>query len=211
MSAPPLRPPAASRTPPRLLFALIASCSLLAAHPDHSVTRRGVVEPVPSTQAAPTGASVSITIEGDKRVIVANGLPDHATGRFPNRDNPHRITAQRYRYTVPLTPVAAARPVPLMRQPFGIALNGVVFDPGTAEAWQNNRDSGWSYDALGGAFSLGLDTNHGHVQPSGAYHYHGIPVALLERLSGGQPGLTLVGWADTQHLDQIVLRDENHA
>ncbi|TLD70703.1 YHYH protein [Phragmitibacter flavus] len=187
------------RIDPRLLVLLwlvFFSCwSFLAAHPDHSVNQRGVVKPVPSTQAAPADATVTITIEGDKRVITANGLPDHATGRFPNRDNPHRITAQRYQFTVPLSPVPAPQPVPLVRQPFGIALNGVVFDPGTAETWQNDRDSGWHYEALGSAFSLGLDTNHGHVQPSGAYHYHGIPVALLERLSGGRPGLTLLGWA----------------
>ena len=185
--------------PAALLLALLSPCAALLAHPDHSVTQRGVVDPVPSTQPAPAQTSVSITIEGDKRVIVANGLPDHPPARVPNPDNPPRITAHRYRYTSPLVPTPAARPVPLMRQPFGIALNGVVFDPGTAETWQNNRDSGWRYEALGGAFSLGLDTNHGHVQPSGAYHYHGIPVALLARLSQGRPGLTLLGWAADGH------------
>ncbi|MBC8010572.1 MAG: YHYH protein, partial [Burkholderiales bacterium] len=183
-----------SSRPLFLALTLLLPASL-PAHPDHTVTQKGVVEAVPSTQEPSTKNQVSITIEGDKRVITANGIPDHATGRFPNADNPNRITAQRYRYTIPLKPVPAARPVPLVRQPFGIALNGVVFDPGTAEAWQNKRDSGWSYDALGGAFSLGLDTNHGHVQPTGAYHYHGIPAALLARLSGDQARPTLVGWA----------------
>lgn len=167
----------------------------LHAHPDHSVTQKGVVTPVPSSQAVTGTSEIKITIEGDKRIITANGLPDHATGRFPNRDNPNAISAQKYRYTVPAKPVAAAQPVPLRRQPFGIAINGVLFDPGTAEAWQDDMSSAWHYDAKGDAFSLGLDTNNGHVQPNGAYHYHGIPGALLARLSGGKPQMTFLGWA----------------
>lgn len=167
----------------------------LVAHPDHSATQKGVVDPVPATTRPPLKNEVSITISGDFRLIVANGVPDHLVGRFPNRDNPNRIAAQRHRFSVPLKPVASARPRPVRNQIFGVALNGVVFDPATAEAWQNDMSSGWHYDALGGAFSLGLDTNHGHVQPSGAYHYHGIPTDLLKRLSGDRARVTLLGWA----------------
>jgi hypothetical protein len=42
---------------------------------------------------------------------------------------------------------------------------------------------------------LGLDESHAHVQPNGAYHYHGIPTLLFERLSGGEKKMTQVGWA----------------
>jgi hypothetical protein len=42
---------------------------------------------------------------------------------------------------------------------------------------------------------LGLDQNHGHVQPNGAYHYHGLPTLLIARLSGGEQKMTHVGWA----------------
>ena len=35
--------------------------------------------------------------------------------------------------------------------------------------------------------------------------------AAINRLLWTPDGLSLVGWADTQHLEQIVLRDENHA
>lgn len=167
----------------------------VSAHPDHSVTQKGVVEPVPANRAAPGESEVAIRISGDQRIITANGLPDHDTGRFPNRDNPNAIREQRYQFTIPVNPQAAREPIPLRRQPFGIALNGVVFDPGTAEAWQNDRRSGWSYEALGGAFSLGLDTNHGHVQPTGAYHYHGLPADLLASLAGGEARMSLMGWA----------------
>ena len=179
---------------PRLLVLLLIA-SRLAAHPNYQATQRTDVSLVPATEAPAAATRVAITIEGNLRVIVANGMPDHTTGRFPNADNPNRILVQSYRYTVPVRPVVNARPTPLPAQPFGIALNGVLFDPGTAEYWQNDRSSGWHYDALGNAFSLGLDANHAHVQPNGAYHYHGIPVALLARLSGGKAVVTLLGWA----------------
>ena len=51
---------------------------------------------------------------------------------------------------------------------FGVALNGVPFDPGTAEYWENDRSSDWRYDALSGKINLGLDQNNAHVQPNGA-------------------------------------------
>lgn len=174
---------------------LLLTPSLVFAHPNHNATQKGSVPAVPATESPPGKNAVSITIEGDKRVITSNGLPDHSTGRFHNADNPNGLSAQHYRFTMPAKPVVAAKPTLLVRQPFGIAVNGVLFDPGTAEMWHNDRDSGWHYDALGGAFSLGLDTNNAHVQPNGAYHYHGIPVALLERLAGGKARMTLVGWA----------------
>jgi hypothetical protein len=183
---------------PRTAAGLMALGLLLAraaAHPNHEATQRMDVAIVPATEPAPAGARVSIMIEGDRRVITANGLPDHPTGRFPNANNPNRIAAQNYRYTVPLRPVVNAKPTPLVAQPFGIAINGVLFDPGTAEYWHNDRQSGWHYEAKGDAFSLGLDASNAHVQPNGAYHYHGIPTPLLDRLSAGKPAMTLLGWA----------------
>lgn len=181
---------------PRFLaLVLLLVPAIACAHPNHSATQKTTVSIVPATEPPPGKSAVQVTVEGDRRVITSNGLPDHPTGRFPNADNPNGLSAQHYRFTVPAKPVVAAKPTPLVRQPFGIAVNGVLFDPGTAEMWQNDRESGWHYEALGGAFSLGLDANNAHVQPNGAYHYHGIPHALLQRLSEGQARMTLVGWA----------------
>jgi len=140
-------------------------------------------------------SEVSITVEGDSRIIRSNGLPDHATGRFPNRGNPNTIAPQRYDFRVPLHPVAAASPTPLRMQPFGVAVNGVVFDPGANEWWNNDRSSGWQVEPMKSDFRLGIDESNAHVQPSGAYHYHAIPTALLARLTGGQAKMVLVGWA----------------
>jgi hypothetical protein len=70
-----------------------------------------------------------------------------------------------------------------------------VFDPFAAEWWKGDPNSGWQYEPHGGAINLGLDSSNAHVQPNGAYHYHGIPTGLIDALSGGKPQVTLVGWA----------------
>ena len=140
-------------------------------------------------------SEVKITEDGEYRRIQANGIPDHQPGQFPNRNNPNSISAQHYDYKVPLNPKLAPQPAPYRMQPFGIAVNGVVFDPFAAEWWKGDPNSGWQYEPHGGAINLGLDDSNAHVQPTGAYHYHGIPTGLIDALSGGKPQVTLVGWA----------------
>lgn len=150
--------------------------------------------------------SVEITVEGAYRVIRSNGLPAHEPGAFPNPGNPNAIRAQSYTYRVPLKPEAADEPTP-MRGVFGVALDGVPFDPGTAEFWSpeglvrgrppaGRPEDAWNYDALSGGVELGLDDANAHVQPNGAYHYHAIPQPLLESTSDDErPSMTLLGWA----------------
>ncbi len=70
----------------------------------------------------------------------------------------------------------------------------MLFDPFAAEYWNNDRNSGWQYYALGGGVDLGIDENNAHVQPSGAYHLHGVPDGLLKVL-GSSRHSPLVGWA----------------
>ena len=150
---------------------------------------------IPTEQTLEIVSLCDIKIEGNKRVIKSNGIPNHKVGRYPNRSNPNSIQAQKYYYEVSLKPQFAREPYMLDRQPFGIALNGVLFDPVTAEFFQRDRNSKWNYEALSGAVKLGLDQNHAHVQPNGAYHYHGLPTKLFEMLSGGEQDMTLIGWA----------------
>ncbi|HBL47568.1 MAG TPA: hypothetical protein DDZ90_29700, partial [Planctomycetaceae bacterium] len=83
---------------------------------------------------------------------------------------------------------------PCQHSIFGIAVNGVVFDPGTAEFWNRDFRSGWNYEALSGKINLGLDQSNAHVQPTGAYHYHGLPHALISR-QGKENEMTLIGVA----------------
>ncbi len=96
---------------------------------------------------------------------------------------------------MPAEPKAAEKATALRMQPFGIAINGVLFDPGAAEWWNGDRASGWQYEPLAGGGMLGVDRSHAHVQPNGAYHYHGIPVALVYALTDGKERMALVGWA----------------
>jgi YHYH protein len=145
---------------------------------------------------APFQNVVTISVEGDVRVIRANGIPDHQTGRFPGPGNPNTIGPQKYEFRVPLHPKPAEKTTALRMQPFGVAVNGVVFDPGAAEWWNGDRNSGWQYEPLMMApLYLGTDASHAHVQPNGAYHYHGIPTALVYALTGGTEKMVIVGWA----------------
>lgn len=146
------------------------------------------------SRAQPRPSPAVIEIRGSYRYVYSNGLPDHPHGRFPNRGNPNRIRPQGYVFRVPLEPKQAPQPMDVDGWIFGVALNGIPFDPGTAEYWNNDRNSGWRYEALSGKINLGLDENHAHVQPKGAYHYHGIPTRLVDRLA--QPDkMVLVGYA----------------
>ena len=95
-------------------------------------------------------ASADITVHGNTRHIHA-WLSEQAARKFPNRNNPHAISKKNYNLEVPLNPRKNAEPRDAQGAVFGIAVNGVVMDPGTAEYWQNDRRSGWNYEALGGA------------------------------------------------------------
>jgi hypothetical protein len=139
---------------------------------------------------------VKIEVLDGYRYITSNGIPDHPTGRFPNAGNPNTIAPQSYRLRVPASPKVAKDHQETGPYLFGIAVNGIPFDPGTAELW--NGDVRWHYEALSGYFaqrgSLGADENLAHVQPNGAYHYHGLPLGLLKKLNYEKKP-ALVGYA----------------
>ena len=150
------------------------------------------------TAQAATGTTkneVGITIEGGYRIIKSNGWPDHAPGAFPRRGNPNTTTAQSYNFRVPLKPAVAAAPTHGGGWWWGVALNGVPFESGTGETWNNDPRSGWRYEAATGFLNLGLDEHNAHVQPNGSYHYHALPTGLVERLGGDGKKMLLIGWA----------------
>lgn len=174
------------------LVAAVGSAVSVLAHPGHD----DVFAPVHPVLADGLPASqVKIEVRDGFRHITSNGIPDHAPGAFPNRGNPHAMAPQNYAFKVPAEPKVAYQPTPARGQPFGVAVNGVVFDPGTAELWRNDRR--WNTEAFGAPMNLGLDKHNAHVQPSGAYHYHALPVGLFERLRKEETSkpMTLVGWA----------------
>lgn len=198
-------------------IAIAAGSCLATAHPTHDSTdssRSAALQPArpgqPGGDSAPRqmqaidlpAPAVSITIEGSTRRIRANGLPAHQTGAFPNAHNPNALRPQQHDITLPLVPTIADEPT-IARPEFGIALNGVIFDAGTGEFWTPDQPrafgggSPWNYEALGHGVDLGLDMNHAHVQPTGKYHYHGLPTGLLNALGSTEAATTMthLGWA----------------
>lgn len=140
---------------------------------------------------------VSIKETASQRCIVSNGLPDHSTGSFPNRGNPHRISEQSVRLCVTKNPKKSNR-AKQVRGSIGVALNGVQIRPGTADWYDPNsrrghsrdRSSGWNLEGLGAAEKLGMDRNNAHVDQRGLYHYHGVSSALKRQGQG-----SLIGYA----------------
>ena len=139
---------------------------------------------------------VKISKSSGQRIITSNGIPNHKTGKFPGRGNPHAITEQKIKLRVPLKPKKAKQAKAIGMNYFGVALNGVVMDPAAAEWWKRDRSSGWQYEAITPKEKkLGVDLANGHVQPNGSYHYHGLPEILHKMLKSSRKGMTLIGWA----------------
>lgn len=148
---------------------------------------------------------------GGKRSLTANGLPDHPVGTFPNTNNPNTISAQSVSWYTTTSPAQNTGSTAVT--PTGYALNGVKFDPGTAGTCPSTATSkgscsligstgSWNIEALGPSvssptFDFGTDSNNAHVQPNGAYHYHGMPEGILTAngVTTQSPRMLLVGWA----------------
>lgn len=135
-------------------------------------------------------ATAAITKSRGQICMVSNGLPDHATGKFPNSGNPHRIRAQAIEVCVPENPTKTSRAT-TMRGSTGFLLNGVMIRPGTADyydpgsprGFSRSSASGWKLDGRGAGSRLGLDANNAHVDERGLYHYHAMPKGMSRKSS----------------------------
>lgn len=169
------------------------------------------VECMYSYSAFNSSASVNTTSTADwfcdatNRTLSANGIPDHEVGTFPNANNPNTISVQAVSASYSLDPVLTSTMTTLggPRGAIGYVLNGVKIDPGTAGTCNDSGGScslagnvgGWSIEALGqDSFNFGDDANRAHVQPTGEYHYHGIPEGFFTKLNNGTEP-TLIAWA----------------
>lgn len=141
------------------------------------------------------------TCSATQRALTANGIPDHAVGTFPNAGNPNTISVQSISANYTLTP-AQTGSINRTLISLGHALNGIKFEPGTGGTCTDTGNctliggtGTWRIEALGQtSFNFGTDFNNGHVQPTGEYHYHGMPERFVEKLGKGEQ-MTLVGWA----------------
>lgn len=138
------------------------------------------------------GTNTTVTIEGDQRVIKSNALPNHKTGSFPNEGNPNTIRSQDVTRSIPLHPVYTGE-ARWIREP-GIALNGIKFEPQTAEVVRCESGENYRIEGIQDLVNLGLDYNLAHVQPTGAYHYHGVAPELIKAFDTGQD-LVHIGFA----------------
>lgn len=143
----------------------------------------------------------------EQRMLEANGIPDHEVGSFPNPGNPNVITEQSVSAAFTLLPVLTDQRTELggPRGPVGYVLNGIKIDAATAGSCDDSgtscslvgsQNGSWEIEALGQShFDFGVDFNNAHVQPDGAYHYHGMPEAFLAKVGADGTVMTLIGWA----------------
>jgi hypothetical protein len=151
--------------------------------------------------AVAAGNWVEISERGNQICIRSNNVPNHAMGQFPNRGNPHSMRAQKINVCVSANPRKGNRAAS-SRGSIGIALNGVLIRPGTADYWDpssprrhsRNRSSGWNLEGMGAAKQLGMDSANAHVDERGKYHYHGKPVSALKTKGGTQVGYAVDGF-----------------
>ncbi|MCB0494550.1 MAG: YHYH protein [Cyclobacteriaceae bacterium] len=170
-------------------------CSL-----DNSISSERLID----SETLSLTSQFSETIVGDKRVFTTNNIPNHKVAPFPNASNPNTIKAINETLSIDYTPSIASQLTSLQSDfgplyEFGIALNGVHFDPVAAEPWPhtslNDPNVNWDWNLEATTNNLGLDISNAHVQPSGKYHYHGVPSDYIETLKATGNEMVQVGWA----------------
>ncbi|MBQ4862802.1 YHYH protein [Pseudoalteromonas sp. MMG013] len=159
-----------------------------------------------SSESVSTSSNADWACTGTQRTLVANGIPDHMVGTFPNQNNPNEITEQSVSIAYTLTPAHTVTATTLggPQGATGYVLNGVKIDANTAGSCDDSGNScslvgntgSWHIEALGQtSFNFGTDQNNAHVQPNGAYHYHGMPEGFIALRGGSETTMTLIGWA----------------
>ncbi|MEM9200563.1 MAG: YHYH protein [Actinomycetota bacterium] len=138
------------------------------------------------------GTMVTVSVDGETRTMMSNSLPNHETGTFPNAGNPNEISEQELVFEFPATGTNTGSAS--FAQTPGVALNGVTFEPGTAETATCSSGETYRIEALQDLYDLGLDFNNAHVQPGGQYHYHGVSELLVDAFDSDED-LALVGFA----------------
>ncbi len=133
---------------------------------------------------------ITVSIQGDKRLITSNGYPTHTTGIYPIQAsdqaykydrNPNSIQQQQFSFSLPVNPQQQTNPGCIGGE-VGIMLSGIpifnAFDAGGRDAM--------AYEVQ--------DSCAGHPQVSGLYHYHG-PSSCFEDSSSSNQHSALVGYA----------------
>jgi hypothetical protein len=126
------------------------------------------------------------------RTVTTNCMPSIKIGDFSDKQIPgcpNPIGVQNKTFKMPINPKTNATTTSIIGATgdvvyeFGITLTGIELDPAAAMWWdydlaKNAGTKKWAYEALNNERKFGLDCNHAHVQPRGAYHYHGRPADM---------------------------------
>ncbi|MBV9240852.1 MAG: YHYH protein [Acidobacteria bacterium] len=132
----------------------------------------------------------SIKVEGDKRRLIGNGLPDHHTGKFPIDPNdpafyydrnPNSIRESEISFNLPLVPQVADKSSCVPMGTIGVMKSGVaLFNALDAEG----------RDAVAHEIQ---DKCNGHPERDGHYHYHNLSQCIEEHRGKGHS--ELMGYA----------------
>lgn len=126
-------------------------------------------------------AAVTVSREGNERIVRANNLPSHASGQFPIRPgskahdydrNPNSIREQTILLRLPAEPSVAAQPSCVPMGMIGFALSGVAIFNALDLA---GRDAP--------AYEI-QDSCNGHPERTGQYHYHDWSPCLAKDANG---------------------------
>ncbi|MBM4421313.1 MAG: YHYH protein [Chloroflexi bacterium] len=148
-------------------------------------------------QAARWSSTVTVTPGATTWNVRSNGIPDcgfaqqylvprpgvQLVGGVPTSidqlqamNNP--MGAQSYNLTIPLTPTARSSALTAPGGMIGIAINGAaIYNP--YEADQRTVALDHNFTSGGASF---IDSSNGHPDQNRAYHYHGAPVCLSQRV-----------------------------
>jgi len=160
------------------------------------------------------------SVSSGNRTVTGSGIPNHDYGNqfqdFPPSDpnSDVEVTDQNYTFTFTASPSLASETTSILNEmtgrpsiEYGIAINAVPIDPAPAEPFIfENPNTGeynwdWVFEPNNNKIAVGLDCAVAHVQPDGAYHYHGDMAPLADIVS---PGISCgvvpsspaqIGWA----------------
>ena len=187
--------------------------------------------------ASQATTTTTMTISGKSVSVYAlqsDGIPFYGTAGaagFPTQTYLNTPSAQVYTFYIPASPALAGTstspkytPIALTND-FGVALDGIPFDPltsfcltSTSESTSNTcayRLEARLQTAPGTTSSsytngrVSIDSHNAHTQPNGAYHYHGIPCGLITKVGGSAiasctPSATTGAWTSLPSTATVV-------
>ena len=155
--------------------------------------------------------AVCTEISGLVRYVYANNIPNHGAGSL---NGSFTLTAQDDTWTMCAYPQEDSSFFQLYGDEsdggcntddtyrFGVGINGVRYDPSSAEFFENTSTGESNYDwHVEAVAALNVNNQGAHLNPSGQYHYHTISTTYFTGNSGaslnidGSSFSPLIGYA----------------